>query len=159
MTVFRVIPLLLAAPLLAHTYAVSHGTLQVVPGGARLTLRLSNHHFHPALEAFAGRRIVPKDGEAYPVALLQAYFAGRLELVAPGGEVLPFTVVQQALDPKDLVVTLEVVAPSLQGHSLRHTVLQEASPKQLNLLTVEGLGARRGLTFDRKHPVLPLEGP
>lgn len=150
------IPLLLALPLAAHHYPMSHGTLTLLEGGARLKLRLPTHHFHPALERFAHERLAPKDGEVYSVVLLERYFLERLELMGPQGEVLPFTVVKQELDPTDLVLTLEVLAPSLKGWSLKHTVLMESEPRQKNLITVEGLGPRRGLTFDRKHPVQAL---
>lgn len=150
------VPVLLASPLAAHQFPVTHGTLTILEGGARLRLRLPTHHFHPALERFAGARLSPKDGEAYPVGLVERYFAERLALVGPRGELLAFAVVKQDLDPHDLVVTLEVIVPSLKGWSLRNTVLFEAEPRQKNLVTVEGPGARSGLTFDRRHPELGL---
>ena len=150
------IPFLLALPLAAHNYPISHGTLTLLEGGARLKLRLSTHHFHPALERFAQERLAPKDGEAYSVVLLEGYFAKSLQLHGPDGQVLRFSVVKQELDPTDLVLTLEVLAPSLKGWTLKHTVLLESEPKQKNLITVEGLGPRRGLIFDRKHPVQAL---
>lgn len=149
--------LFLATSLLgAHTYPVSHGTFTVLPGGARFRLRLSAHHVHPVLERFAGHRLAPKDGEAYDPALLHRYFAERLVLLGPAGERLTFTVVKQELDPTDLVVTLEVLAPDLRGWRLQDRVLMEANPRQKNLVTVEGLGAPRGLTFEAQRPVLPL---
>lgn len=152
----RALPMLLALPLAAHNYPMTHGTLTILEGGARLVLRLPVHHFHPALERFAECRLAPKDGEGYPVELLEGYFRGTLELRTMDGAALTFSVVKQDLDPHDLRVTLEVRAPSLKGSSLRNTILFEAEPKEKNLVTVEGLGPRLGLTFDRKHPVQVL---
>ena len=156
----RPLPVLLAlaAPLAAHQYPITQGTLTAVPGGVRLRLRLSLHHFHGALEAELQHRVVLKDGEDYAAADLERYFRGRLEL-RQDGTVLPFRVVAQELDPKDLVVVLEAPCADPAAWTLRHTVMFEVSAKQQNLVTVEGLGARRGLAFDRRHPELPLGAP
>jgi hypothetical protein len=131
---------------------MSHGTLTLLEGGARLKLRLPTHHFHPILERYAQKRLAPKDGESYSVVLLESYFSEHLELMGPKGEVLHFTVVAQELDPTDLVLTLEVLAPSLKGWTLKHTVLLESEPRQKNLITVEGVGPRRGCRT-RRRPV------
>lgn len=147
----RAVPALLAA----HNYPVTHGTLQAAPGGLRFTLRLPLHHFHPALEAHAGRRIVLKDGETYAPADLEAYFRGRLELEDEGARI-PFRVASQTLELKDLVVVLEAAAAQPQRCALRNRILFESSPRHQNLVTVEGLGPRRGLVFDARHPVLAL---
>lgn len=149
--------LLLAVPALlsAHNYPLTHGTLQAAPGGLRFTLRLPLHHFHPALEAHAGRRIVLKDGEVYAPADLEAYFQGRLELEDAGARI-PFQVVSQSVEIKDLVVVLEAAMPQPQRCALRNRILFETSSRHQNLVTVEGLGPRRGLVFDTRHPVLPL---
>ncbi|MBI3132018.1 MAG: hypothetical protein HYZ13_11885 [Acidobacteria bacterium] len=147
--------LLLALPLAAHQYPITQATLTVVEGGLRMKLRLSLHHFHPALEEFLRHRITLKDGETYAPAELERYFQGRLELLE-GKTVIGFRVVSQDLDPKDLIVVLEAVAPSPSRLSLRHTVLFEVSARQQNLVTLEGPGGRRGFTFDRRHPELPL---
>ncbi len=151
------LPALLAlAPLAAHQYPVTQATLTVVEGGLRMKLRISLHHFHPALEDCLHRRIALKDGETYAAADLERYFQGRLEL--KGGEAtLPFKVIAQELDPKDLTVILEAPAANPARLTLRHTVMFEVSPRQQNLVTLEGMGARRGFTFDRKHPEHPLE--
>lgn len=148
--------LLLSAPLRAHQYPVTQATLTVVEGGLRMRLRISLHHFHPALEAFTRHRIALKDGEAYAPAELEAYFRGRLEL-REGEAVRPFKVVSQELDPKELLVVLEAAAPAPARLRLRHTVMFEASPRQQNLVTLEGLGERKGFTFDRKHPEQALD--
>jgi len=158
--VSRALPCLLAlaaaAPLAAHQYPVTQATLQAVPGGLRLKLRLSLHHFQPALEEQLRRRVVLKDGERYAPEDLEAYFRGRLEL-RKGGAILPFRVVDQELDPKELTVVLEAPCEAPGTWTLRHTVMFEVSARQQNLVTVEGLGPRRGLTFDRRHPEFPLE--
>lgn len=146
----------LATPLLAHNYPMSHGVLTVMEGGARLKLRLPTHHFHPALERFLGQRLSPKDAEAYPVAGLERYFAEHLRLEGPEGQQLTFSVVKQELGTRDLVLVLEVLVPSLRGWSLRHRVLMEADSRQVNLVTVEGFGPTRGLNFTRMHSVLAL---
>jgi hypothetical protein len=152
----RLIPALLcAAPLMAHNYPVTHGTLQAAPGGLRLTLRLTLHHFHPALEAHLKRHIVVKDGEVYAPADLESYFKGRLELL-DGETVIPFQVVSQQMELKDVVVVLEAAAETPSTLRMRHRVMFEVSSKQKNLITLEGLGARRGLTFDAKSPVQAL---
>lgn len=147
--------LLLAPPLAAHQYPITQATLTVVEGGLRMKLRLSLHHFHPVLEEFLRHRIALKDGATYEPADLERYFQGRLELLE-GEMVIGFRVVSQELDPKDLIVMLEAVTPSLARLSLRHTVLFEVSARQQNLVTLEGPGGRRGLTFDRRHPEHPL---
>lgn len=150
--------LLLAVPLAAHNYPLTHGTLQAAPGGLRLTLRLTLHHFHPALEAHLRRHVVVKDGATYEAADLAAYFKGRLELL-DGDAVIPFEVVSQTLELKDVVVVLEAATDHPERLKLRHTVMFEVSPKQKNLVTVEGLGPRRGLQFDAKSPVQALAPP
>lgn len=149
--------LLLAVPALlaAHNYPLTHGTLQAAPGGLRFTLRLPLHHFHPALEAHAGRRINLKDGETYGPADLEGYFQGRLELVDEGARI-PFQVASQTLEVKDLVVVLEAATPQPRRCALRNRILFESSLRHQNLVTVEGLGPRRGLVFDALHPLLPL---
>lgn len=147
--------LLLTSPLAAHQYPITQATLTVVEGGLRMKLRLSLHHFHPVLEEFLRHRIVLKDGETYAPADLERYFQGRLELL-DGETVIGFRVVSQELDPKDLIVMLETVAPSPSRLSLRHRVLFEVSTRQQNLVTFEGPGGRRGFTFDRRHPEQPL---
>ncbi len=147
--------LLLALPLRAHQYPITQATLTAVEGGLRMKLRISLHHFHPVLEAFLRHRLVLKDGETYAPADLERYFLGRLEL-RDGSTALPFKVVSQELDPKELVVVLEAAAPDPAKLRLRHTVMFEASPRQQNLVTLEGLGPRRGFTFDRKHPEYAL---
>ncbi|HJW31772.1 MAG TPA: DUF6702 family protein [Holophagaceae bacterium] len=150
------LPALLAlAPLAAHQYPVTQATLTVVEGGLRMKLRLSLHHFHPALEAFLRHRISLKDGETYAATDLERYFQGCLEL-QDGATVIPFKVVSQDLDPKDLTLVLEAVAPNPGRLTLRHTVMFEVSSRQQNLVTLEGLGERAGFTFDRKHPEFPL---
>ena len=156
----RALPFLLAlaAPLAAHQYPITQATLSAVPGGVRLRLRLSLHHFHAALEAEVQHRIVLRDREEYAPADLERYFEGRLEL-RKDGTVVPFRVVAQDLDPKDLVVTLEAPCTDPAAWTLRHTVMFEVSGRQQNLVTVEGLGPRRGLTFDRRHAELPLGAP
>jgi hypothetical protein len=150
--------LLLALPLAAHQYPVTQATLTVVEGGVRLKLRLSLHHFHAALEDVVRHRIVLKDGEVYAPADLERYFQGRLEL-KDGTTVIPFKVMAQDLDPKDLTVELEAAAPDPLRMVLRHTVMFEVASRQQNLVTVEGTGPRRGLTFDKRHPELPLGAP
>lgn len=155
----RTLPaLVLTMPLVAHQYPVTQGTLTVVEGGVRLKLRLSLHHFHPALEDVVRHRIALKDGEVYAPADLERYFTGRLEL-KEGERVIPFKVVDQELDPRDLVVTLEAPMADAARTALRHTVMFEVSGRQQNLVTVEGLGPRRGLTFDKRHPELTLGAP
>ncbi len=155
----RALPALaLALPLAAHQYPVTQATLTFVEGGLRLKLRLSLHHFHAALEDVVRHRIVLKDGEDYAPADLERYFLGRLEL-KDGATVIPFKVVAQELDPKDLSVVLEAAAADATHLILRHTVMFEVSARQQNLVTVEGLGPRRGLTFDKRHPELPLGAP
>lgn len=152
----RLLPALLCAiPLTAHNYPLTHGTLQAAPGGLRLTLRLSLHHFHPALEAHLKRHIALKDGEVYAATDLDQYFKGRLELL-DGETILPFQVVSQTMELKDVVVVLEAATEHPASLKLRHRVMFEVSPKQKNLVTLEGLGTRRGLVFDAKSPVLPL---
>lgn len=156
MTLQRLLPaLLVALPLAAHNYPLTHGTLQAAPGGLRLTLRLTLHHFHPALEAHLRRHVLVKDGATYEAADLASYFKGRLELL-DGDAVMPFEVVSQTMELKDVVVVLEAPTDHPERLKLRHTVMFEVSPKQKNLLTVEGLGPRRGLVFDAKAPLLPL---
>lgn len=150
--------LLLALPLAAHQYPVTQATLTVVPGGVRLKLRLSLHHFHAALEDVVRHRIALKDAEVYDPADLERYFRGRLEL-REGETVIPFKVVAQDLDPKDLTVTLEAASPDPLRLVLRHTVMFEVASRQQNLVTVEGAGPRRGLTFDKRHPELSLGAP
>ncbi|HJV22636.1 MAG TPA: DUF6702 family protein [Holophagaceae bacterium] len=147
--------LFLAVPLAAHQYPVTQATLTVVEGGLRMKLRISLHHFHPVLEEFLRHRIVLKDGETYAAADLERYFQGRLEL-KDGETVVPFKVVSQELDPRDLVVVLEALAPQPARLLLRHTVMFEVSARQQNLVTLEGDGERKGFTFDRKHPEHPL---
>lgn len=147
--------LLLVAPLAAHQYPVTQATLTAVEGGLRMKLRISLHHFHPVLEECLRRRVALKDGETYAAADLERYFQGRLELKA-GEAVVPFKVVAQELDPKELLVTLEAAAPEPARLQLRHTVMFEVSPRQQNLVTLEGMGERKGFIFDRKHPEHPL---
>ncbi len=152
----RLLPALIsAAPLLAHNYPVTHGTLQAAPGGLRLTLRLTLHHFHPALEAHLKRHVVVKDGETYSAADLESYFKGRLELI-DGETVIPFQVVSQQMELKDVVVVLEAAAEKPSTLRMRHRVMFEVSSKQKNLITLEGMGPRRGLVFDAKTPVQSL---
>lgn len=148
--------LVAAAPLAAHQYPITQATLSGVPGGVRLRLRVSLHHFQPALEDHLRRRVVLRDGELYAPADLESYFQGRLEL-RKGTSIQAFRVVAQELDPRDLVLVLEAPCDEPATWALRHTVMFEVSPRQQNLVTVEGLGARRGLTFDRRHPEQPLE--
>ena len=150
--------LCLAVPLAAHQYPVTHATLTVVEGGLRMKLRISLHHFHPVLEEFLHKRLALKDGETYAPVDLERYFSGRLEL-KEGATVLPFKVVAQELDPKELILVLEAAAPEPARLTLRHTVMFEVSPRQQNLVTLEGLGERKGFTFDRKHPEHPLGRP
>lgn len=147
---------LLAAPLAAHDYPVTLGTLTLLPGGVRLHLRLSLHHIQPALERFAQRRLAVQDGEPFDAKLLQAYFKGRLELLDARGHALPFTVVKQDADAEELQLTLEALVPKRKGLKLRDALFFEENPKQANLVTVEGAGERRGLSFDIQHPVLGL---
>ncbi len=147
--------LLVIAPLAAHQYPVTQATLTVVEGGLRMKLRISLHHFHPALEECLRHRIALKDGETYAASELERYFQGRLEL-KDGETTIPFKVVSQDLDPKDLTLVLEAVTPNPARLTLRHTVMFEVSSRQQNLVTLEGLGERRGFTFDRKHPEFPL---
>jgi hypothetical protein len=152
----RLVPaLLVALPIAAHNYPLTHGTLQAAPGGLRLTLRLTLHHFHPALEAHLRRHVLVKDGATYEAADLASYFNGRLELL-DGDTVIPFEVVSQTMELKDVVVVLEAPTDHPERLKLRHTVMFEVSPKQKNLITVEGLGTRRGLVFEAKTPLLPL---
>ena len=160
----RLLPILAltASPLAAHHYALSLGILHVEGKVVKLHLRLFTHDLHPALEAFAGHRIVLKDGEGYDPVLMTAYFKGRLELVGADGKARPFRVATLKGDAKEWIVDCEAdlqgAETDLAGLSLHHEVLMEKVPKQKNLVTVEGLGARKGLTFDAKHPLLPLEG-
>jgi hypothetical protein len=146
----------IAAP--AHDYPVTYGVLTLAKGKASLRLRLVLHHLQPELEAFAGRGLSLKDGEIFEAALLEAYLKDRLVLRDGAGRVLPWKVASQDADAFDLVLTLEAPLPSAKGARLRHTLFFDRHRAQQNLVTVEGLGARRGLTFDAKHPELPLEG-
>ena len=153
---FIALPAVLAlVPLAAHQYPITQATLTVVEGGLRMKLRISLHHFHPALEEFIRHRIVLKDGETYAATDLERYFQGRLELTE-GDRVVPFRVISQDLDPKDLTLVLEAVTPDPARLTLHHTLMFEVSSRQQNLVTLEGLGERRGFTFDRKHPEHPL---
>jgi hypothetical protein len=152
----RAMVLMMSLPLAAHNYPVTHGTLTILPGGARLKLRLSLHHFHPALERFSQKRIALKDDENYEPRLLESYLSSRLVMLTPEGTAVPFSVVKQELDPHDLVLTLEVLSEVVGSCSLKNTVLMETNQHQKNLITVEGLGPRRGLVFDLKTPLQKL---
>lgn len=147
-----------AAGAAAHDYPVTYGVLTLAKGKASLRLRVVLHHLQPELEAFAGRRLPLKDGEIFEAGLLEAYLKDRLVLRDGSGRVLPWKVAAQEADAFDLVLTLEAPLPSPKGARLRHTLFFDRHRAQQNLLTVEGLGARRGLTFDVKHPERPLEG-
>lgn len=141
----------------AHDYPVTYGVLTLSPGRASLRLRLALHHFQPELEAFAGRRLALKDGEIFEPALLEAYLRDRIVLADGRGRPAAWKAVKQDLDAFDLVLTLEAPLASAKGATLRHTLFFDRSRAQQNLVTVEGLGARRGLTFNAKQPQLPLE--
>ena len=145
-----------AAP--AHDYPVTYGVLTLAKGRASLRLRLALHHIQPELEAFAGRRLPLKDGEIFEPALLEAYLQERIVLRDGAGRVLPWKVASQDADAFDHVLTLEASLPSPKGARLRHTLFFDRHRAQQNLVTVEGLGPRWGLTFDARRPELPLEG-
>jgi hypothetical protein len=142
----------------AHDYPVTYGVLSMGQGRASLRLRLALHHFQPELEAFAGRRLALRDGELFEPALLEAYFKDRIVLADGAGRALPWKAARQDLDAFDLVLTLEAPLKSAKGATLRHTLFFDRHAAQQNLVTVEGLGARRGLTFHARQPRLPLEG-
>lgn len=144
---------------MAHDYPVTHGVLTLAKGQASLRIRLVLHHLQPELEAFAGRRLALGDGEVFDPALLEAYFRERLVLRDAQGRVQPWRVAAQDTDAFDLVLTLEAPLASARGARLRHTLFFDRHRTQQNLVTVEGLGPRRGLTFDARHPELPLPGP
>jgi hypothetical protein len=142
----------------AHDYPVTYGVLTVGKGKAAFRLRLTQHHVQPELEAFAGRRLALKDADVFEPALLEAYFKDRVALLDSRGRSLPWRVVKQELDAFDLVVTLEATLTSVAGARLRNVLFFDRNPAQQNLVTVEGLGPRKGLTFDARHPVLRLGG-
>ena len=142
----------------AHDYPVTYGVLTVGQGRASLRLRLTQHHVQPELEAFAGRRLALKDGEFFDPALLEAFFRDRIVLQDPRGRALPWKVAKQELDAFDLVITLEAPLVAAKGAKLRHTLFFDRHAAQQNLVTVEGIGPRKGLTFDARHPVLRLDG-
>ncbi len=142
----------------AHDYPVTYGVLTLAKGQATLRLRLVLHHFQPELEAFAGRRLALKDGEIFEPALLEAYLKERLVLLDGAGRPQPWRVASQEADAFDLLLTLVADLPSAKGARLRHTLFFDRHRAQQNLVTVEGLGTRRGLTFDAKHPEWPLAG-
>jgi hypothetical protein len=155
---FPVCALLLAVPLAAHDDPVTHGVLTVAKGKVSIRLRLPLHHLQPELEAFAGRRLALKDDAVFEPALLEAFLRERLVLTDAAGRPKPWRVAQQDMDAFDAVLTLEAPLPSAKGARLRHTLFFERSRQQHNLVTVEGLGPRRGLTFTAKAPNLRLDG-
>ncbi len=146
------------AGLSAHIFPISYGTLTQANGTVQLRLRISVHNLHPALEAFTGSHLEMKD-DGYDVKLLDAYLKGRLELVSPKAKVLHFKAVNQEMGIEEIVFTLQARLNDLKGWSLRNSVLFEQSPDQKNYLTVESAGQRLGLTFDARHPILPLGAP
>lgn len=152
------VALIAAMPARAHDYPVTYGVLTVGQGRASLRLRLALHHFQPALEAFAERRLALKDGEIFEPLLLEAYFNDRIVLLDGKKLPHPWKAVKQDLDAFDLVITLESSLATAKGASLRHTLFFERNRAQQNLVTVEGLGTRKGLTFNTRHPHLRLDG-
>jgi len=150
--------LVLAVPVAAHDYPVTYGVLTVSKGKAAFRLRLTLHHLQPELEAFAGRRLALRDDAVFAPALLEAYFGQQIVLTDGAGREASWKAVKQDMDAFDLVLTLEAPLASAKGARLRHTLFFDRSDKQHNLVTVEGLGARRGLTFTAKAPSLRLDG-
>ncbi len=142
----------------AHVFPISHGTLELASGKARLRLRISVHNLHPALEAFTGGHLEMKD-EGYDARLMDAYFKGRLELVSPKGRVLRFRIEQQEIGIEEIVFILQAPLKDLMGWKLRNAVLFEQSRDQKNYVTVEQGGRRLGLIFDAQHPLLFLGAP